>query len=502
MTPPDDPFENTTPRNTDKEVSGLPQDKLPFAPEAEQRILGSILFDPNNFGAVHELLKPDDFYREAHRTIFKAMMDAASDNRAVDYTSIMESLRARQVLDEIGGETFLLGLLDSNSPTTLVVEYARIVQDRAQSRRLIQTAQEVVQSGLSGEYDNAGDYAQFAESKLLDTLRNNTRGNVLEMREILTQTLNKIEALCETDSELTGISTGFQALDNQTLGLHGGELLIVAARPGMGKSAFALNIAANAAIQGEKAVLLFSLEMSAEQLGMRLLAQEGRVPLQSVRSGTLDGKDFDKLHKAMSLLMPTKISLDATPSLSVLDICARARRLNMENKCDLVLIDYLQLVNGRPGIDSRQEVVADVSRSLKQLSIELDIPVIALSQLNRSVESRKPPKPLLSDLRESGAIEQDADVIMFIYRDEYYNPDSTEKPGIAEIDVAKQRSGPTGSFEVKFTGKYTRFDNLDPGYMGADLNVQIGGIPGGGPGLPPAPEAESGPFPDDLSDIV
>ena len=466
--------------------AGLPEDKLPFAPDAERAVLGSILMDPGLYALANQSLQAHDFYREAHRTIFAAMSTMGERGETPDMTAVIEYLRGVNKLESVGGQTYLAQLIEAFASHALVEQYIQIIRDRSQSRSLICTAQTIVQAGLEATFEKVGEYVDFAESRLLETVRSSSRGSVLEMKSILKETLDKIETLCQEDATITGVTSGFRDLDDVTHGLHGGELIIVAARPGMGKSAFALNIAANAALQKGSHVLLFSLEMSPEQLGMRLIAQEGRVPLQRLRNGTLLAEDWEPLHTAMAQLVETNIYLDTTPALSVIDVVSKARRLHMEGRCDMVMIDYLQLINGRPGIDSREQQVADVSRSLKQLSLELDIPVIALSQLNRSVESRKPPRPMLSDLRESGAIEQDADVIMFLYRDDYYNEDSEQK-GMALVDIAKQRSGPTGTIDLKFTDKYTRFDNLDTGYLEGDLSVTIGGIDTAPIPPPPSP---------------
>jgi len=479
--------------------TGLSEDKLPFAPEAERSVIGTILMDPAVFLGIREVLNATDFYRESHRTIYQAMEDVSDAGNTPDYTTVLEHLRGTKQLDMVGGQTYVSGLLDASAPSSMVQNYAMIVHDRSQSRSLVRIAQEVVQAGLAGTFENAGEYSNFAESRLLETLRSTGRGTLLDMKQVLNETVEQVKTLCTTTSTLTGVSTGFRDLDAKTLGLQGGELIIIAARPGMGKSALALNIAANAALQGECPVLLFSLEMSPEQLGMRLIAQEGRVPLQRIRSGTLQAKDWEDVHTAMSALMKARIYLDATPALSVVDISGRARRLALENKCGMVIVDYLQLVNSRPGIYSREQAVADVSRSLKQLAMELNIPVIALSQLNRSVESRKPPRPMLSDLRESGAIEQDADVIMFIYRDEYYQKEESDQQGLAEVEIAKQRSGPTGRIIVRFTPEVTRFDNVDTGFSPGDVNVNIGGVPD--TALPPPPEPIGGDD-DDFSGMV
>ncbi len=472
--------------------AGLPEDKLPFAPDAERGVIGAVLMDPTLFNTVSQETRAADFFRDAHRRVFETMEELSERGVAPDYTSVVEELRDAKRLEAIGGETALFAMVDNAAPSGLIEQYARIVRDRAVSRHLIRTAQLVVQVGLSGRFAEAGEYQQYAEGRLLEALKDTSRGSVLEMREILSDTVDHIEKLVERDENITGISTGFMKLDGMTLGMHGGELLVVAARPAMGKSALALNIAAHASLFEKKAVLLFSLEMSSEQLGMRMLAQEGRVDLARIRAGNLISNerenDWDKINDATRRLRDARIRLDVTPSLNVADIRARARRLHAQEECDLVVVDYLQLVSARPGTDSREQAVADVSRSLKHLAMELQIPVIALSQLNRGVESRTDKRPLLGDLRESGAIEQDADVILFIYRDEVYRKDSPEK-GIAELILAKQRNGPTGTVKVRFNGPHTRFDNIDPGFIEHDTDVRISGIePEPAAPMPPPPE--------------
>lgn len=475
-------------------VVGLPEDRLPFAPEAERAVLGAILDDFTLLVQVrNEHVEPEDFHHRPHQLIFGAMVDLYEDGLAAAYEAVVDRLRARDQLTEVGGETAMSALLRFASSALLVGQYARTIKDRAVSRQLMRTAFEIAQAGMGGEHEDSESYIGFAEGRLLQVLQQTARGGVLSMKDVLNETISHIETMSAQGEGITGTATGIRDLDAKTLGMHGGELIILAARPAMGKSSLAMNIAAHVAMAEEKAVLLFSLEMSAEQLGMRLLAQEGRVDLRKLRSGQLGVREWDDVHAALKRLNKARMSLDPTPSLTVSDIAARARRLAATKDCDLVVLDYLQLVQGRPGIQSREQQVADVSRSLKQLAMELNIPVIALSQLNRGVEGRpKDKRPILSDLRESGAIEQDADVIMFLYRDEVYTKDECENPGIAEVIVAKQRNGPTGTVEMRFIGEFTRFENLDPGYLERDLHATVGGL-----GPAPAPIAEAAPPADD-----
>ena len=433
----------------------------PQSLEAEESVLGGVLLDNTAIDRVLEFVRPDDFYREAHRRIFRAMLTLAERNEPADLVTLSETLRQRGELQDVGGASYLAELAERVPTAANVVHYARIVREKAILRSLISTATEIVTKGYEDSRD-VKDLLDRAEQSIFSISEREVRPAFVRMDTLMTDTFKIVEKLHSQKQAVTGVTTGFTDLDRITAGLQPSDLIIIAARPSMGKTAFALNIAANAALRSGTGVAVFSLEMSKEQLALRMLCAEARVDLSRVRTGHLAPGELGELAQSAHVLISTPVYIDDTPAITVLELRAKARRLwrDPQSKLGLILVDYLQLMRGSENKDNREQEISEISRSLKALAKELHVPVIALSQLNRQVENRTPPVPRLSDLRESGAIEQDADVIMFIYRDEAYNDDSDRK-GLADIIVAKQRNGPVGKVELAFLREYTRFENRE-----------------------------------------
>jgi replicative DNA helicase len=430
----------------------------PASLDAERAVLGAVLLDPSTLSTALEHVRKDDFFRDAHNRVFDAMCRLYERSGAIDLVTLSEELGVQGDLDRVGGTAYLATLLDAVPATTAMEHYARIVAEKALTRRMIYAAASVVEQGYtSGQ--TAREYLDSAERAIFEVLDNSSRHEAVPIKDALRKALERVQSLYERGQGITGVTSGFEKFDRITMGLQPSDLIILAARPGMGKTTFALNVACNAALVAKASVLLFSLEMGAEQLVMRLLSSEARVELSKLRGGRLDDRDWDDVANAAQRLAECSIYIDETPAISPLEVRARARRLKLENKCDLIMIDYLQLMSSSRQIQSREQQISEISRSLKELARELHVPVVALSQLNRGLESRTDKRPMMSDLRESGAIEQDADLILFIYRDEIYNPDTADK-GIAEVIIGKHRNGPTGSVRVKFFNAFTRFDNL------------------------------------------
>ena len=439
--------------------------------EAEQSVLGAILLDNEAVNQALEILSVEDFYREAHREIFRAMVTLTDRNQPVDAITLTDSLRTAGVLEAIGGVGYIAELAACVPTAANVTHYARIVRERAVLRSLASVSTEIA----AGAYDapaNVDEYLDEAEHKIFEISERRIRQSFHGMPELTRESLKLIERLYEKKELVTGVPTGFLDLDRLTAGLQPSDLVIIAARPSMGKTALALNIAAHAATECEPrvGVALFSLEMAKEQLVLRMLCSEGHVDSSKARAGYLGERDFPKLAQAAARLSEAPIFIDDSSDTSPIVLKAKCRRLMRERNANLglIIIDYMQLMrSARPG-ESREKEIAEISRSLKSLAKELKVPVIALSQLNRQVETRPDRRPLLADLRESGAIEQDADVIAFIYRDEMYHRDSKE-PGVAEIIIAKQRNGPTGTAKLTYLSQYTRFENYaDEGGMFGD----------------------------------
>jgi replicative DNA helicase len=429
--------------------------------EAEQAVLGGMLIDNDAINRVVEVVNPNDFYRDSHQKIFGAIIELYNKNEPSDLVTLTDALKARGELESVGGASYLAALVDGVPTAANVTSYSKIVREKAVLRQLITGATDIVSRG----YEEKGDIDEFldnAEKIIFEIAQRRVGAGFTTVRDIVRDSFKAIEALYEKKALITGVSTGFKDLDRLTSGLQKSDLIIVAGRPSMGKTAFALNVAENAAVEGQKVCAIFSLEMSREQLVQRMLCSRGEVDAQKLRGGFLSESDWPKLTRAAGILSEAPLFIDDSPGLTVLEVRAKARRLQREHGLDLIMVDYLQLMRGAARLESREREISDISRSLKALAKELSVPVVALSQLNRGVESRTDKKPQLADLRESGAIEQDADVIAFIYRDEMYNPSSPDV-GKAEIIVGKQRNGPTGRVMLSFRKNITRFDDLASG---------------------------------------
>ena len=429
--------------------------------EAEQSVLGAMLISREAIDKAGEILNEDDFYRPDDRTIFSAIMDLHSRNEAVDLVTVTEELRRLGKLDAIGGTAAITALSNAVPTAANVVYHAKIVEEKSLRRQLINSATEVAApSGYEEDQDIAQTIDQ-AEQKILAVANRKHSGGVVKIKDIVKSAMARIEELYDTKDAFTGLPTGFADFDKMTSGLQPSDLIIVAARPSMGKSSLVLNIAEHVALDGGKSVAFFSLEMSKEQLVQRLLCSQARIDASRLRIGQLQESEWPNLVSAADKLSAAKIMLDDTPGMTALEMRSKARRWKNENGLDLIIVDYLQLMQGssKRASDNRQQEMSDISRSLKGLARELNVPVIALSQLSRSVEQRTSKRPMLSDLRESGALEQDADIVCFIYRDDYYNQD-TEQKNVAELIVAKHRNGPVGTVPLYFRKDITRFEDL------------------------------------------
>jgi len=427
--------------------------------EAESSVLGGILLENEAVNLVLEIVRPEDFYRESHRKIFRAIIELSDRSEPVDLITLSDFLKGRGELDAVGGTAYLASLADFVPTAANISFYARIVREKAILRSLITTATEIATRGYE-EQGNVEEFLDTAEKVIFDISEKKIKASFVALGDMIKDTLKTVEKLYERKELVTGVPTGYEDLDKLTAGLQPADLVIVAGRPSMGKTAFSLNIAANAAFAGIGAAV-FSLEMAKEQLVLRMLCSEARVNNSKVRSGYLAERDFPKLANAAGRLHEAPIYIDDTPAISVLELRAKARRLvrDRSKKVGLIVVDYLQLMRGMGGASNREQEISEISRSLKALAKELNVPVIAISQLNRRVEDRGDRRPMMSDLRESGAIEQDADVIMFIYRDEVYNRSDESNKGIAEVIVAKQRNGPTDTVKLTFLSEFTRFEN-------------------------------------------
>lgn len=436
----------------------------PHSVEAEQSVLGALMLDNLSWERVADTIQGSDFYRSDHRLIFEAIAKLAEHGRPYDVVTLSEVLESGDQLEQVGGLTYL-GTLAKNTPSAAnIVAYAEIVRERSVLRQLIQVGQGISQSAYRPEGRSTLELLDDAERHVFSIAQHGNVGKegFRGMKELLQKAVDRIDILAQSGSSITGVATGFNDLDELTAGLQPGDLIIVAGRPSMGKTAFSINIAEHVAIKSDKPVAVFSMEMPGEQLIMRMLSSLGRINQQRLRTGKLDDTDWPRLTSAIGILQDAKLFIDDSAALTPTDIRARARRLMRENgDLGLIVIDYLQLMQSPRSSDNRTNEISDISRSLKALAKELNVPVIALSQLNRSLEQRPNKRPVMSDLRESGAIEQDADVIAFIYRDEVYNEETPER-GIAEIIIAKQRNGPIGMKKLTFLGEYTRFENYIP----------------------------------------
>lgn len=427
--------------------------------DAEQSVLGAMILDKDAVISATEIIVGEDFYKGAHREIFEAIIALSNRNEPVDLVTLSEELTQRQTLEAIGGIIYLTSLSSAVPTTTNVKYYAKIVEEKSILRRLIKASSDILDKGYQAEED-VNHILDLAEKNIFDISQKRSHEGFAPIKDVLMESFHKIEELYQNKGGITGITTGFIDIDRKTSGLQRSDLILIAARPSMGKTAFSLNVAQNAAIKGNVSVAIFSLEMSKEQLVQRMLSAESHIEIQKIRTGTLNEDEWPRLAKAMAPLAQAKIYIDDTPAITVMEMKAKCRRLKMEQGLDMILIDYLQLMSGDGKTESRQQEISSISRALKSLAREMDCPVVALSQLSRAPELRADHRPILSDLRESGAIEQDADIVMFLYRDEYYHPDS-EKKNIGEVIIAKQRNGATGTVELAWLGQFTKFANLD-----------------------------------------
>jgi replicative DNA helicase len=432
---------------------------LPHNAEAERTVLGAILVDNGAFNSAAEILTRDDFHREAHRRVFDAMAALAEKSQPIDLVTLKDELLRAQALEAVGGAAYLASLVDGVPRISNVEHWSRLIKEKAVLRNLIHASNRIVQSCYEAE-DEAAVILDQAEKAIFDIAERRIRQGFVGIREIVKESFRTIDQLAQSKELVTGLPTGFVDLDEKTSGLQKGDLIIVAARPAMGKTSLCLNIAQYAAQKTGEVAGVFSLEMAKEQLVLRLLCADARVDAHRLRTGNLQEKDWARLAKAYADLSQTRIFIDDSATLTPLEMRAKCRRLKAEHGLGLIIVDYLQLVSGAGRVENRQQEIASISRSLKGLAKELDIPLIALSQLSRAPEARTEKRPQLSDLRESGALEQDADVVMFIYREEEYKP-TDENRGIAEIIIGKQRNGPTGTVKLAFIKEYTRFENLE-----------------------------------------
>lgn len=428
--------------------------------EAEQAILGSMLTDKDAVISAIEVLREEDFYREDNKAIYEAIFNLYNRAEPVDIITVKSELESMGKFEQVGGLEYLAELPEKVPTTANAMKYIKIVEEKSTLRRLIRTANEIIDLGYD-QTEDVEDIMEGAEKKIFNIMQEKNQKGYSPLKDVLVESFTQLEELYNKKQHITGVPTGFAELDYKTAGLHGSELILIAARPAMGKTAFALNIATNAAVRANVPVAVFSLEMSKEQLVNRILCSEAMVDSNKVRTGKLEEDDWVKLAGAIGPLSEAEIYIDDTPGINVTEIRAKCRKLKLEKNIGMVVIDYLQLVQGsnkRNG--SREQEISEISRSLKILAKELNVPVIALSQLSRAAEQRPDHRPMLSDLRESGAIEQDADIVTFLYRDDYYNKDS-EKKDIAEVIIAKHRGGSTGTIELLWLGSYTKFVNLE-----------------------------------------
>lgn len=430
--------------------------------EAEQAIIGAIFIEPNALITAAEVLQPEDFYRQAHQHIFRAMVMMNEQGKALDVVTVSETLTSQGLIEDIGGISYLTDLAVSVPTAANVGYYIEIVEEKALLRRLINTATQIATSGFANE-ESVEALVDDAERRILEVAQRKNVGQFKNITDVLSEAYDNIELLSNREGDITGLPTGFKELDRMTAGFQRNDLIIVAARPSVGKTAFALNIAQNTAIKTNETVAIFSLEMGASQLINRMLCAEGNIDAQNMRTGKLNDEEWRKLALAISTLSSTNIFIDDSPGIRVNEIRSKCRRLKQEHGLGMIVIDYLQLIQGSGigGGENRQQEVSEISRTLKQLARELEVPVIALSQLSRGVEQRQDKRPMMSDIRESGSIEQDADIVAFLYREDYYDREAADEDnGTIEIIIAKQRNGPVGTVQLAFVKEYNKFVDL------------------------------------------
>jgi replicative DNA helicase len=432
---------------------------LPHSIEAEQSVVGSMIMDREAILVASEIITSEDFYQHQYGVLFESMVELFTEDKPVDIVTLQNRLKEKDVPPEISSMEFVGDLLRAVPTSANVKYYANIVNEKAMLRRLIKVNEEIANTCYLGK-DRLEEILEGTEKKIFDLVQKRNSGDYVPIKQVVINALEKIEATSKTKGSVTGIPTGFVDLDYKTSGLQPSDLVLIAARPSMGKTAFVLNIAQNVAFRHNVTAAIFSLEMSKEQLVNRLFALESRVDSQSIRTGNLVDSDWEKLIEGAGIIGRSNLIIDDTPGISISELRSKCRKYKLEHNLGIIIIDYLQLMSGSGKGDSRQQEISDISRSLKGLARELHVPVVALSQLSRAVEQRPDHRPMLSDLRESGAIEQDADVVMFLYRDDYYNKDSENK-NIAEVIIAKQRNGPIGTVNLVWLPNYTKFANME-----------------------------------------
>ncbi|MBM7872192.1 replicative DNA helicase [Clostridium pascui] len=432
---------------------------MPHNIEAEQSVLGSMIIDKTSIAQSAEVLQASDFYKDAHQVIFNAIMDLYQKDTAVDLITLTEHLQSKERLEDAGGITYISQVCTSVISTANLQSYIKIVKDKSTLRKLIRASTDIIEQSYNKQ-DDVASVVDIAEKKIFDIGSNRDTSDFEAMNTVLERGFLEIERLFNNKGGVTGVPSGFPELDSKTSGFQRGDMVLIAARPSMGKTTFALNLAEYAALREGKSVAVFSLEMSKEQLAYKLLCSQANVDMLKLRTGNLEDRDWESIAKASGPLSTARIFIDDTAGISVMEMRSKCRKLKIEHGIDLILIDYLQLMSGSKGNESRQQEVSEISRSIKALAKEMQCPVIALSQLSRAPEQRTDHRPMLSDLRESGSIEQDADLVMFLYRDEYYNKETEEK-NVAECIIAKQRNGPTGTVKLAWLGQYSKFGRLD-----------------------------------------
>ena len=433
----------------------------PHSIDAEQAVLGGLMLDPQALEKIMDLVSYTDFYRRDHQLIFKAISELSEKNRPYDAVTLGDWFEAHALGDQVGGTPYLVELAQTTPSAANIRAYGEIVRDKSVLRSLIEVGTTIAEDGFAPGNRETGDLLAEAEQRVFRIADSNRTGrkDIVSLKDAMKEAFEILQQRYESQGSVTGLPTGFHDFDEMTAGLQPSDLIVLAARPAMGKTTLALNIAEYAALKSKKAVVVFSMEMSASQLAFRLISSIGRINAGRLKTGQLEDEDWSRVTMAMKMLSESKIFIDDEPALSPAKLLSKARRLKREHDLGLVVVDYLQLMQVPGNSENRATEISEISRSLKAMAKELSLPVIALSQLNRGLESRTDKRPVMSDLRESGAIEQDADIILFIYRDEYYNKDSNDK-GLAEVIISKHRNGATGMVKLKFFGEYTRFDNL------------------------------------------
>lgn len=445
-----------------RDFISLPQRSLPHNTDAEKAVIGAILIENSHLHKVLSIITPEDFYIESHQKIMKKIVEMADKGKKVDLVTLAEELENAGELKIVGGTSYMSSLLDGVPKSMNIDSYLNIIKEKALARRLILSSLKIAKSGMEGGGD-PDELLDLAQHEIFEISEQRVKQGFIEIKKVMQETVDYIEALSKRGELISGIPTGFKDFDKRTSGLHNSEFIVIAGRPSMGKTAFAMNIATNVAVKFGKKVGIFTLEMSKEHLCIRLLGSQAQVDIQRLQNGYINQNEWDKIIMAQNVLSKSDIFIDETPSLSILEMKAKGRRLKMERGLDILFIDYLQLMRGGAKFENRTQEISAISRAIKELAKELSIPIVAVSQLSRAPEKRerKGARPQLSDLRESGAIEQDADLVAFIYREEFYIKD-TPKKGVAEIIIAKQRNGPTGTVELAFLDRFTKFEDIAP----------------------------------------